>query len=231
MVGIDLVLALSLGFALGLEHASDADHIVAISTIISENKNVKKAASLGIFWGLGHTITLLLVSIILLTFSTSIPTNLVSFFEFTVGTILIILGVSVIKKGFDRLKHMHPHIHNNKTHIHSHDHNKTEEHNHKHKSFFVGMFHGLAGSATIMLLILPSLNSVFDGLAFILVFGIGSIGGMLIISTLIGLPFALSSKRFSTWNIRIRFIAGFISILLGSIIIYQILQNNHILFF
>lgn len=221
---IELAVASGLGITLGLVHALDADHVVAVSTIVSENRGLKRASVIGVFWGLGHTITLLFTGLIVLVLATSIPQTLALSFEFMVGIVLILLGLSVIRKALGRFKHVHPHSHDGKMHIHFHNHSKTESHSHEHKSLLVGMLHGLAGSATLTLLVLSSIGSILEGLAYILAFGLGSILGMLIISMLVGLPFALTSARFVRWNLRIRLMAGFLSIALGFLITYQLMR-------
>jgi cytochrome c biogenesis protein CcdA len=219
---IELPITLSLGFILGLEHALDADHVIAISTIISENKSLKKSSIIGVFWGLGHTFTLLFTGLLVLSLAVSIPQNLSLFFEFLVGIVLLILGIWVIRRALGKVGHIHPHSHNDKIHVHFHNH-ELDNHNHEHKSFFVGMVHGLAGSAALMLIVLSSINSVLEGIAYILVFGLGSILGMLIISTLIGLPFTFTSTRFKGLNQKIKLITGFLSIVLGFLITYKVI--------
>ena len=222
MVEFGLVAVLGLGFLLGLEHASDADHVVAVSTLVNENRNLKKASMLGVFWGLGHTATLTISGLLILIFAVSIPQSFALFFEFMVGIILITLGLSVIIKTSGKFKHIHSHTHNGKEHIHFHNHNEAKYHNHAHKSFIVGMFHGLAGTATLVLLVLSSIDSVYEGASYILLFGIGSIIGMMIISTLIGIPLIYAHNRLRGWNTRIRIMVGFISIIVGLTIMYQV---------
>ena len=202
--------------------SSDADHIVAVSTLVSENRNLKKASMLGVFWGLGHTATLILAGMLILVFAVAIPPSLALFFEFMVGIILIMLGLSVITKTSGKSKHVHSHTHNGKEHIHFHNHNEVKYHNHAHKSFIVGMFHGLAGTATLVLLVLSSIDSIYEGASYILIFGIGSIIGMMIISTLIGLPIVYAHNRLRGWNTRIRIIVGSLSIIVGFTIMYQV---------
>ncbi|MFH1327404.1 MAG: sulfite exporter TauE/SafE family protein, partial [Candidatus Bathyarchaeota archaeon] len=210
MVESGLTITLGLGFRLGLGHTLDVDHVVAISTILSENKSLKKTSVLGVLWGLGHTTTLFLAGLIVLAFAASIPQTLALSFEFIVGIILVMLGLFVIRNALGRFTHVHQHSHKGKVHSHFHNHRKSVSHAHEHKSFIVGMFHGLAGSAPLMLLVIASLRSIWEGLTDILIFGLGSISGMLTISTLIGLPLTLTSTRFEKWNQRIRLAAGFL---------------------
>ena len=226
-----LISALTFGFLLGIKHALDADHIVAVSTIVSRSRKLTESAYLGIFWGLGHTLTLLLVGLIVLSFRLTIPAKIALSLEFLVGVVLIILGFSVIRAPFLKKIHFHSHGHDNTKHFHFHFHEEEtgtneshkrdhEGHKHSHKSLMVGMVHGLAGSATLMLLVLATVDSVLVGLLYILLFGVGSILGMLVLSSLIGLPFILT--RFSHANKALSFVAGIISIGLGLSIILEI---------
>lgn len=216
-----LITLLGLGFILGLKHALDADHVVAVSTIVSQTKSLKISSLFGALWGLGHTTTLLLVGLTILSLKLTIPDKIALSFEFLVGIVLVILGVDVLRKVVKEKLHLHGHRHDKIIHTHFHSHNHPFFHNHTHKSIAVGMVHGLAGSAALMLLVLATVKSVVQGLLYILVFGIGSILGMLIVSGIIGLPFLLTAK-FDKIHNGIKISAGVISILLGSIIIYEI---------
>jgi high-affinity nickel permease len=207
---------LVLGFMLGLKHALDADHVVAVSAIVSENKDLKKSSLLGVFWGFGHTVTLLIVGLIVLLFKISIPENVALSLEFLVGVVLVVLGLTVLQK-----VHLHYHRHEGEKHVHVHSHGHENSHSHQHKSFAVGVVHGLAGSGTLMLLILATIDTVAQGVFYILIFGLGSILGMLLISTVIGLPFA-ATANFENLNMKIRVAAGIISVLLGVAIIIEI---------
>lgn len=216
-----LITLLGLGFVLGLKHALDADHVVAVSTIISQTKSLKKSSIFGAIWGMGHTTTLFLAGSAILIFKLAIPDKLALYFEFLVGIVLVILGMDVLRKVIRDKVHLHKHKHSTMIHTHLHTHKEPFSHNHTHKSFIVGMIHGLAGSAALMLLVLTTVKSVFQGLLFILIFGIGSVLGMLIVSTIIGLPFILTEK-FSEMHNSLKILTGTISIVLGSIIMYEI---------
>jgi sulfite exporter TauE/SafE len=224
-------LLLAFGFVTGLQHATEADHITAVATLVSKNRRLSKASLLGAFWGAGHTLTLFIAGLAVLLLAVSIPAKLALSLEFGVGIMLIILGLSVIRSvrknvmidsffNMFSTKHMHPHAHGNKIHVHHHDHD--EEHAHSHKSIIVGMIHGMAGSGALMLVVLSTVDSVMSGLAYIALFGIGSIVGMLVISTAIGLPFVFTAKRFSNVNRYIRTIAAVVSIGLGISVMYEI---------
>ena len=224
-----LLTTLVLGFALGMKHALDADHVVAVSTIISQYRNPLKATLVGIFWGIGHTTTLLLVGIAVIGFKLVIPDQLALSMEFLVGVILFALGIQILWMYLPKKKHLHVHDHGDKMHAHEHFHLRKgggEDVQHhplrQHKSLLLGMMHGLAGSAALMLLVLSTIQSPIEGAIYILVFGVGSILGMIVISTLIGLPFALSSGRFASLNHTIRFIAGLLSTALGIFVMIDI---------
>ncbi|MEW6242333.1 MAG: sulfite exporter TauE/SafE family protein [Chloroflexota bacterium] len=220
---------LALGFALGIKHALDADHVVAVSTIVSQYRNPFRATLAGVFWGIGHTTTLLLVGIAVIGFKLAIPDQLALSMEFLVGIVLVILGFQTLWQFLPRKKHAHIHDHGDEMHAHEHAHSpvKGEENvqHHalrQHKSLLIGMLHGLAGSAALMLLVLSTIQSAWEGVVYILIFGVGSILGMMVISTLIGLPFSLSSGRFKSINQVIKFAAGTLSVTLGIFVMVNI---------
>jgi len=224
-----LLTTLVLGFALGIKHALDADHVVAVSTIVSQYRNPLKATLVGVFWGIGHTTTLLLVGIAVIGFKLVIPDQLALSMEFLVGVVLFALGVQILWQYLPKKKHTHIHDHGEEMHTHEHFHVRKEgeaglQHHtsRQHKSLLLGMIHGLAGSAALMLLVLSTIQSPLEGVVYILIFGIGSILGMMVISTLIGLPFSLSSGRFTSINHSIRFMAGMLSVALGIFVMVDI---------
>lgn len=222
-----LLTTLLLGFALGMEHALDADHLVAVSTLLSRNRHPLRAALVGAFWGLGHTTTLFLTSLIVIAFKLTIPTQLALSMEFLVGLLLFGLGAQILWKHYRKRIHTHHHAHPSEIsgHQHFHSHAEVVEHRHTHlghhRSLALGMIHGLAGSAALTLLVLTTIQSAAEGIAYILLFGAGSILGMTLISTLIGLPFALSSRRFAAINHAFRLVAGAVSMILGIIVMLE----------
>lgn len=216
----ELITALSLGFILGLKHALDADHVLAVTTITSTTKNIKTSSLIGYYWGFGHALTLLLVGIILLAFKISLPQRVALFFEFLVGIFLVFLGVKVLWDLFHDKLHAHQHTHNAVIHTHLHTHDHSQSHKHYHTSFFMGMIHGLAGSAALTLLVLASTPTFFQGISFILVFGSGATLGMLLLSMVLALPF-LFVQRFTRLLKGLQFLAGSLSILLGISLIYS----------
>jgi len=212
-----------LGLLYGIQHATDADHLIAVSTIVSEHRSFKWASLIGAFWGLGHTTTLFLVGLIVIGLRVTIPPRLALGLEFLVALMLTLLGLKILWRSFGIEKiHLHSHAHNPETHAHFHVHeNPGQDHGHTHpfksmrKPFVVGMVHGLAGSAALMLLVLSTIPSALAGVAYIVVFGIGSVGGMLLLSGLVGLPFILTAQRFSRMNRWIKVAAGVASMLFG----------------
>jgi sulfite exporter TauE/SafE len=150
--------------------------------------------------------------------------------ELLVALMLVILGVNVLRKSFGAERvHLHTHSHNPETHTHFHVHdNPKQDHGHGHpfkamrRPFIVGMVHGLAGSAALMLLVLSTIESPFGGLLYIVIFGLGSVGGMLLLSGIISLPFILTAQRFSLMNRWIRVIAGVASVGFGLFLGWEI---------
>lgn len=200
---------LILGLFTGMRHALDADHIAAISSIIASGKDMKfhKVPVLGAIWGLGHTIALLFIGMIVLLLAISIPEEVSDSLEFGVGLMLIYLALTTIT-GFNIVKllkgilntnqlHTHPHLHPELNVIHNHAHIHEKNHHHEHKSLIIGIVHGMAGSGALMLIVLSTINSITLGFMYISIFGIGSILSMAFLSTLIGIPFlkARSSKK------------------------------------
>lgn len=214
---------LGLGFLSGIGHAFDIDHITAISTIASKNYSLGKSSLLGMFWGFGHTVSLFFTGLIVLLLKITIPDKLALSLEFIVAAMLILLGANVLLAIKKEKVHMHKHKHGNMEHIHFHSHKSTEYHKHGHipfkKSLIIGLMHGLAGSAALTLLILSGIASVMLGLVYILIFGAGSILGMMIVSSIISLPFKLIPDKLHTAQKLLRLGTGLTSIITGFAII------------
>lgn len=216
-----LLTSVAFGLFLGMEHALDADHVVAVSTIVSESRSVPRSLLIGMVWGIGHAAALLLVGLLVLFFGIALPPWVAFSAEFLVGFVLILLGAQILWKYQKKRVHAHFHRHGDETHIHFHAHEATEAHTHEHrgahmrKPLFVGAAHGLAGSAAVMLLVLSTIRSPLVGVLYILAFGLGSILGMVTVSALIGLPFLFTLGRFQHLHRAARLIAGLCSIILG----------------
>ena len=216
---------LVIGFVLGLQHATEADHLAAVSTIVSEKKNLFTASLVGGLWGIGHTISLFAVGLLVILLKFQISESVEAKLEACVGAMLVLLGLNALRKLFQANKvHVHSHEHDGHKHVHIHTHGQVSERSHHRlspRSIVIGMVHGLAGSAALMLLVVPTISSPAIALLYIIIFGIGSIGGMMAMSFLIGLPFHFTAGRFDVLNRGIRMIAGIFSLGLGFSIIYE----------
>ncbi len=222
---------LILGLIAGLRHSMEADHIAAVSTIMAASerqKTLRRAPLLGAFWGLGHTASLFGAGLVVLLLAVSIPQKVSSTLEFGVGVMLVFLGVTAltgfntgkfVRGMFSRHIHDHVHVHEDTKVVHSHEHGH-HDHRHGHKSLIVGMVHGMAGSGALMLIVLSTINSVPLGLAYIAIFGAGSIASMAAMSTLIGLPFARA--RHYKLSLVLRNVAAVITLAIGAGLIYEL---------
>ncbi len=217
----NLVTTLALGLLLGVEHAFDADHVMAVSTMVSQHRSLPRSSLVGIIWGLGHTTTLFLVGLLVVLFKVTIPDRLALSLELAVGLVLVTLGGSVVKGYIAAKIHAHAHRHGDEIHFHFHSHTTGQHHDHGHplpdhrRTLLVGMIHGLAGSAALMLLVLATIRTPALALLYILIFGVGSILGMLGISTLLGLPFVLTVERSTGIHRTLRLAVGSASIAYG----------------
>ena len=217
---------LAIGFMLGMQHAIEADHLAAVSTIVSEKKNLFTASLVGGLWGIGHTISLFAVGLVVIFLKFQISEGIETKLEAIVGVMLIVLGLNAIRKlrAADKV-HVHTHEHGGHEHVHIHVHGNDSavrsHHRFSLRSVIVGMMHGLAGSAALMLLVVPAIHSRTVALLYILIFGLGSIGGMMAMSFLIGLPFHFTAHRFAVMNRSIRLFAGLFSLALGAFILYE----------
>lgn len=221
---------LLLGFSQGMVHATDADHMAAVGTIVSERKSVWRSAVVGGIWGVGHTAALLAVGAAVLFLDLEISERVETLLESFVGLMLIGLGLNVFRKLLKAATaHLHTHEHGEKAHAHLHIHEKTEKavpHSHHGLEFspralIVGTIHGLAGSAGLMLIMVPTIDTKVVGILYIVIFGVGSIGGMMLMSFLVGLPFHLTALRFNQFNKGLQVAAGIISLSLGVTIVYE----------
>lgn len=220
---------LALGLVYGLKHATEVDHIVAVSTIVSEHRKLSHAALVGALWGVGHTASLIVVGAIVLVMRTAISNQLAGWLEFGVAFMIIGLGSTALYKALVARSalHTHTHAHDGVSHVHLHFHEQGSGHEgtvatHSHvvsriglKPTLVGMMHGLAGSAALTLLVLTQIRSFALGLLYLAIFGIGSIVGMMIMSGLVGLPFALSSKKLTGFHYALQLVAGVFSVTFG----------------
>ncbi len=216
---------LSLGLVFGLKHALDVDHLVAVATIASERRTVFQSSLVGAVWGLGHTAALLVVGGAVLVGRFRISDSVAALMEAGVAVMLVYLGVRGLWR-LARAERVHVHVHEHDGHVHVHPHLHHESAAHEHDShrrpFAVGIFHGLAGSAALMLVIVASTPSPWIGFAYILSFGLGSIGGMVAMSALVSVPAVLTAQRFEGMNAIVRGLAAALSIAVGLGLGYEI---------
>lgn len=246
---LGVVALLGLGLVFGLKHATEVDHVVAVSAIVSEHRNVFRSALVGGLWGAGHTASLVVVGVLVLVFRVAIPLRVANWLEFGVALMIIVLGVLAVARVLRKRAsvHLHRHSHDGQSHVHVHFHEQGTEHagvaashpsfsspaSHSHaitklgfKPLLVGAMHGLAGSAALTLLVLTQIQSISLGLLYLALFGIGSTVGMLLMSGLIGLPFALSARRLSGFNYGLQTVAGGLSIAFGLWYAYETAVAN-----
>jgi len=194
------------GFILGLRHALDADHLAAIASLVTRSRSTGESIRTGLAWGVGHTATLFVVCGIILTFGVSFPDRVAGALEFLVGIILVCLGGDVLRRLIKERLHVHGHKHaQDNYHIHFHSHEADTDHNaaaHQHdhvsvlprRALAVGLMHGLAGSAALLLIAVADQGSTLTALIYVAVFGIGSMIGMGLLSFIIALPMMSAAR-------------------------------------
>ena len=216
---------LGLGLVFGLRHATDADHIAAVGSMVSEPGGARRALRTGVLWGAGHSISILAAGILVLGLRWAISERTSRVLEFGVALMIIALGGLAMTRALRGRTdfHRHVHTHGGHSHIHLHFHGSEEQHlpldpGHARptglKPLLVGILHGLAGSAALTLLVLTQTRSTTLGLAYLAAFGIGSIGGMALMSVLISLPFHATARR-PGLNRSIRIVAGGLGLAFG----------------
>ncbi|MBI2051244.1 hypothetical protein HYT33_00610 [Candidatus Roizmanbacteria bacterium] len=187
------------GFILGLRHAFETDHIAAVSSMVSQTRSLKRASFFGIAWGLGHTFVLLVSGILVLAFKLTIPKQLANLSELLVGVVLVLVGIDAL---LGRKNNIHAHVDKRQTTLNIY------------KAFSIGVLHGLAGSAALIILISTAVGTLAAGVVFMLLFGTGSILGMVATSMMIAIPLRHTLKL-SQINRALKIIVGGASILIG----------------
>lgn len=221
LLDLESLSLLSLGFLLGLRHALDSDHLAAVSTVLAERPSLLASGAVGFWWGVGHTLTLLLVGSVVLAWGIRIPDEFELLAESGVAILLIVLGASLALKLYRERWHVHSHHHEGEPHIHFHSHQRQENHRHRHwmvqsiRPLCIGMAHGLAGSAALMLMILATTKETSVGLLSILVFGVGSIIGMMVIGLTISVPVIYSRSISRRLFMAVQGMASVASVSLG----------------
>lgn len=245
---------IAFGFFLGMRHATDPDHVIAVTTIVTRQRQLTRAALTGAFWGVGHTLTIFVVGAIIILFDVVIPTRIGLSMEFSVALMLIFLGIMNVaafmrsarsfaaKATSSEVLHAHPHAHGDYVHTHAHGH-APEAHPHRSdrtplavldrlfgklalyrpvRPFIVGVVHGLAGSAAVALLVLATIPNPRWAVIYLLVFGAGTVGGMMLITMSIASVFTFMGKGRQNFSHRLGLVSGLLSLAFGILLVYQI---------
>jgi uncharacterized membrane protein (DUF441 family) len=243
-----------LGFFLGMRHATDPDHVIAVTTIVARHRRTGGAAMIGALWGLGHTLTILVVGAGIILLGWVIPPRVGLSLELAVGGMLIMLGIlnlsgvedvteSATPGGHDHsATHVHPHAHGDYVHTHVHSHNP-ESHPHSPEQtplarldrwlgslggyrfvrpLVVGIVHGLAGSAAVALLVLTTIRDPAWAILYLVVFGLGTVAGMMLITAAIAWPLARGGVQFAGLHRGLRLASGVVSVVFGVVLAYKI---------
>ena len=246
---------IAVGFFLGMRHGTDPDHVIAVTTIVTRQRQLTRAALTGAFWGMGHTVTIFVVGALIILFNVVIPTRIGLSMEFSVALMLIVLGImnvaafmrsaSAISTGAStdsEALHVHPHAHGDYVHTHAHGHSP-ETHSHRSDStplalldrvfnkvalyrpvrpFVIGVVHGLAGSAAVALLVLAAIPNPRWAVVYLLVFGAGTVAGMMLITMSIASAFTFMGKGGQKFSHRLGLVSGLLSLAFGILLVYQI---------
>ena len=243
------ILALAgFGFLLGMRHATDADHVIAVTTILNRSRRFLDTTVVGALWGLGHTVTVLLVGTLIIVFNVVIPAPVGLAMEFAVALMLIALGILNLTGTMGRITerltppapmHGHPHEHRH-AHGDAADHAHGHAHLHGHgtdrdlgfvanygwyhvlRPVAIGLVHGLAGSAAVALLVLATIQDSGTAIVYLVVFCLGVAAGMAVLTTVIGLPFMVTRARFANLNRWLTVGSGVLSLAFGLFLAYQI---------
>jgi len=223
---LSIIFILLTALGLGLAHSLDPDHVVAVSTLLCNNKNLRKSITSATVWGVGHSAVLFVIGLLVLTLSVVIPQSVLKLFDCAAGVLLITLGALVFRPLIAERIHtnqsIHEHTHTHSyPHSHSHDHDidNNQGHAHLHKSAVAGLLQGLGGSAALMLVTLSTVNSVELGVVFIFIFGVGVILGMVGIACLVGSVLAYTASNLERAHKVIKALTGLASIIFGIVII------------
>lgn len=242
-----------LGFLLGMRHAMDPDHVIAVSTIVARSRGIREAAWIGSLWGIGHTFTIVVVGGGIALLGWVIPVRLGLSMEFSVGLMLVLLGIfnltgirqwimenispvyqepqSSRSDGQGEEVHAQPHSGSSLLHIHRHDQPAVKWLDQYLgrlgvyqliRPLVIGAIHGLAGSAAIALLLLATIRDPLWATAYLFVFGVGTIAGMMLVTAAIAALFVYFHGLPQGVNSGFRFASGLMSLGFGLFLVYQI---------
>lgn len=226
---------LFVGLLLGMKHATEADHLAAVATLATRQNSLAQTLRQGVAWGIGHTLTLLLFAGVVLALGRVISPTLEQALETAVGVMLVVLGADVLRRLVRDRVHFHVHRHaTEQAHVHAHSHrgegpHALSTHRHEHprarwplRALAVGVMHGLAGSAALVVLSLEAVPSVGLGLGYIALFGVGSILGMALLSVVMAVPLKLSASYLDRVHRAMSALVGIFSTLLGGYMVWDI---------
>jgi ABC-type nickel/cobalt efflux system permease component RcnA len=235
-LGLDMapsiMAVLAIGGLLGLRHAFEPDHLAAVSTLATRpgGRRLWSAARLGLIWGLGHTVTVGAVALLVLVLGVQLPARLWPFAELVVAALLILLGTLVIWRYARGRWHMHAHAHPTAApHFHLHSHAEDPSHGHSHaiadlrRSLGFGVAHGLAGSGAIAALLVAAVPDAMSRLAYFAAFSAGTIVGMLGVSVTLALLVRVAADRSARWATRLHLGAAIGSVLAGVVLAQQVI--------
>ena len=235
-----LISILLLGFFIGMQHAFEADHLAAVSVLVSRKRTLGEMTRHGAIWGLGHTLALVVISALVLVSPWKLPLAFGPILELVVGLMLVTLGARLLYRLWRERVHIHLHRHaNGEAHLHAHSHrdetrpHAESAHDHRHpvgswNTLLVGLIHGTAGSAVLTVYIAANLESPFAGLVYVSLFGLGSILGMALLSAIIAWPLKTTATRLTWANRGLQVVIGLASIAIG--LRLAILQSGELWF-
>jgi ABC-type nickel/cobalt efflux system permease component RcnA len=250
---ISFLSIIAIGFFLGMRHATDPDHVIAVTAIVSRQNKISRAALTGIFWGVGHTFTIFVAGTAIILFGVVIPARIGLSMELSVALMLVILGLMNVvafvrtARSITKVQHagtVHTHHHSHGDYIHTHPHGHTPE-SHPHspdqtplarmdrvfgtkdiyrqfRPLLIGTVHGLAGSAAVALLVLTTIRDPRWAIAYLLVFGAGTVAGMMLITMSIASAFTFFGRRHVKFSVRLGLASGLLSLAFGLLLVYQI---------
>lgn len=233
---------LLLGFVIGMRHAVETDHVAAVASLATRSGSIRDTVRQGAAWGLGHTLTLFLFGSIVLVLNLVMPERMAHMLEFMVGLMLVALGLDVLRRLVREKIHFHIHHHDDgEAHFHAHSHagetdHDPRQHEHEHPEGFplralaVGLMHGMAGSAALILLTLQTVQSPLLGLLYIAMFGIGSMLGMALLSIIIAIPLRYSARGMTWLHNGLQAVIGMVTVGVGALLVYRIGWQESLLF-
>lgn len=224
---------LAAAFLLGIRHALDPDHLVAVSTLVAEQRRLWPAARLGLLWGLGHLLPIAAVGLPLVALRLQLPEAWEHAVDLGVGVLLVLLGLRTLANLRRERVHFHVHEHDGHLHPHFHRHDRSPRHDHVHPaparsglvSFSVGVMHGLAGSGTAAVLAMAASPSTPAATVYLVAFGLGTVAGMFVTTLCVAAPTLLAASRWAWAYVAVRAAAGLASIGVGVWMWFEILPH------